>query len=116
MQDGKIIGEPLNGEESYKMEENHPVSMLMYGLTKEIIDYIEKRMVSFFEKNKDKLDSVEFLLPDILDEYIANDIKSIKLIPTDEKWYGVTYKEDQEHLQIKIRQKIKEGTYPEKLW
>ena len=31
-------------------------------------------------------------------------------------WYGMTYKEDMEKLKEYIKELIKEGIYPEKLW
>ena len=41
---------------------------------------------------------------------------SVKVLDTDEKWYGVTYKEDKKDLVNAINKMIEEGKYPKNLW
>lgn len=113
--DGVIHGYPLNGDPEYTMSEDQPVSMLMYGLQKEVIDYLSEDIKTFFEENKDKLDKEEYLLPDVLDK-IKNEGKELKIIPTSQRWMGVTYKEDTEKVQGKIKEFIRDGIYPNNLW
>jgi len=38
------------------------------------------------------------------------------VLTTEERWFGVTYQEDRPWVQANLRQLIKEGKYPEKLW
>ena len=115
--DGVIHGTPLDStKEAYTMEEDHPVSMLMYGLRKELIDYLVKDIPNFFDKNKDNLETEEYLLPDVLDGMMKENNTYIKVIPTNAKWYGVTYKEDTETVRKALKEMIEEGVYPNKLW
>ena len=48
----KVIGIPLEGGEEYEIELDHPVSMLMYGLLPELIDFVKEDIKVFFEKKK----------------------------------------------------------------
>ena len=113
--------EPLDGSEAYNIKLDHPVSMLMFGLTPIIFEELEKEIVTFFENNKDNMDTCEFLLPDVLDEMIKEGKIKIKVLPTTAKWLGVTYKEDTENVKESIKKLVKtednpDGVYPNHLW
>lgn len=112
--DGIIEGEPLDGSESYTVGEDHPVSMLMYGLRPEIVDYINKDIVNFFKNTKD-LTKDEYYLPDVLNDVMYSG-KTFKVVKTNAMWKGVTYATDLEDLKNHIKNLIKEGKYPENLW
>ena len=113
---GKIIGQPLNGNPEYEMEENHPVSMLMYGMQDSILEFLNDDMSKFLIKNKDELTSCEYLLPDVLNDYSIKYEVPIKLIPTTSVWMGVTYSSDVEKLKNHINKMIDQGIYPNKLY
>lgn len=107
---------PLDtSKEKFMVEKNHPVSMLMNGFTKEILTTIGNDMEEEFKNNQDHLLDYEMLLPDIMDEEIKKG-KIIKVINTDAKWIGMTYKEDCEILKQFVLKEIENGTYPENLW
>ena len=113
--------EPLDGSEAYNIKLDHPVSMLMFGLTPIIFEELEKEIVTFFENNKDNMDTCEFLLPDVLDKMIKEGKIKIKVLPTTAKWLGVTYKEDTENVKELIKKLVKtednpDGVYPNHLW
>ncbi len=113
--------EPLNGDEAYDVKKDHPVSMLMFGLTPLIFEELEKEMAAFIETNKDNLETCEFLLPDVLDEMIKNKKIRIKVIKTTSKWLGITYKEDTENVKEEIKkltitEENPNGIYPNNLW
>jgi hypothetical protein len=57
-----------------------------------------------------------FFLPFVVDNLIQSGIKDAKVLVAEDKWYGVTYKEDKEPVQQAIRAKVDSGFYPEKLW
>lgn len=113
---GKIIGEPLSGEEKYEMEETHPVSMLMYGIQKDFCNFIKENISEYFKNYKGDLSTFEYLLPDVLNDYSkATNIK-LKLIPTSAVWKGVTYGSDLDELKKYINNLIQDGVYPSKLY
>ena len=113
---GKIIGQPLNGDDEYEMEENHPVSMLMYGMQDSILEFLKEDMSKFLYNNKEKLDTCEYLLPDVLNDYSIKYKVPIKLIPTSSVWMGVTYSSDVEKLKNHINRMINEEVYTKKLY
>ena len=114
--DGVIYGKPLDEtKEEYTMEPNHPVSMLMYGLRKDLVDYLVEDIDNFFKNMSDPL-TQEYLLPDVLDKYAKDKGISMKVIPTTAKWYGVTYKEDADIVKAAFKDMVDKGIYPEKLW
>lgn len=115
--DGNIVHcEPLSGANPYDVELDHPVSMLMFGFTEVLFDELEEQIIPFMEANKDKLDTCEYLLPDVLDEMIKNNKVKIKVLTTTSKWLGVTYKEDAPEVRKSIKELIDKGEYPLNLW
>ena len=112
----KIVGRPLNGDETYEMKGDQPVCMLMYGLRLSVINFLEKDIKDFVLKNKNNLDTCEYYLPDLLNDFCKKENKSIRLIPTTSIWRGVTYKEDKDELVDFIKGEIEKGIYPENLY
>lgn len=95
------------------------VSMNMWGLTPEFFDELEPRFAGFLEGlGKDGQDGLkaEFLLPKVVDELIHEGLAEVKVLETDGKWFGVTYREDKPEVVSSIKRLIREGVYPEKLW
>ena len=58
----------------------------------------------------------EYLLPTIINNCIKSGKGSVQVLPTHDKWFGVTYKEDKPVVVESIRQLIADGVYPEKLY
>lgn len=115
--EGNVVHcEPLSGADPYDIELDHPVSMLMFGFTEILFDELEEQFIPFMEANKDKLDTCEYLLPDVLDEMIKNNKVKIKVLTTTSKWLGVTYKEDAPEVRKSIKELIDKGEYPLNLW
>src|SRR5690625_239791 len=65
----------------------------------------------FLEQHKD-LFRVEFYLPSVIDKGIQNNKVSVTVLPTSEKWFGLTYPGDKEHVVKELQIKKKEGEYP----
>ena len=57
----------------------------------------------------------EFLLPSIINKLISTNA-DVYVETTDEKWFGITFKEDKEFVKGKIKELIKEKIYPTPLW
>lgn len=114
--DNKIIGESLVDDSKIELDENQEVSMLMYGLDYSVITYIEDNLDKFFQDNKDNLDTCELLLPNILTDMINDNKIKIKVVPTAEKWMGITYKDDLQKLKDYLNDLRKKGVYPNNLY
>lgn len=90
------------------------VSMNLFGFKKDFVKYIVSDFKDFLD-NSD-LSSDEFFLPSVVFNCIKRGNCKVKVYSTDEKTYGVTYKEDKDDVVKAIESKIKNGIYPEKLW
>ena len=58
----------------------------------------------------------EFYLPNVPKALIAAGTGRVRLLDTDERWYGMTYREDAEKVRTAIADMKKKGLYPEQLW
>jgi len=111
--DGKIFYEE-DGEE-FPLSFDTPVSMNFWGFTPAVFKITEDLFKEFALANKDK-PKAEFFIPLIGESLVKTNEATFKVVPTSNKWFGVTYKEDKPYVQDSIDQLVKNGTYPEKLW
>lgn len=91
------------------------VSMNIWGFTPSIFKELEARFPVFLEENKKNLLKAEYFLPDIVGSLLAEGRAEVKVLPTKESWYGVTYKEDKLQVREAINHFIENGIYPENL-
>ncbi len=82
--DGKII----------EVDPESYVSMNMWGFTAKIFDYLESMFKDFLSGLDDADTKSEFLIPTVVDELIHAGKVKVKLLETNDKWLGITYKED----------------------
>lgn len=92
------------------------VSMNLWASFPEFINLGEEHFISYLEKNKDNLEKCEYVLPEMIDELIRSDKAEVTIIPTSEKWIGITYKEDLALAQEAFKEMLKDGVYPENIW
>lgn len=112
----KIIATPLDGRESFEINEDTYVSMNMIGFTPSIFKHIEDNFKEFLDKNKDSILTCEYLIPDVLEKLVLEKKVLTKVIPTTAIWEGMTYKEDLEKVKKNIKLRIDKGEYPNNLW
>lgn len=86
------------------------VSMNMWGFTPDIFDYIEKDLNEFFAQ-KISVPKVEYYLPTVVSNVIAQGKKQLTVLVAEDRWYGVTYKEDKESVVKALSKKINDGEY-----
>jgi hypothetical protein len=82
----------------------------MWGFTPDIFEYITDHLKNFLDE-KINVPKSEFYLPFIVSQLINSGEKKVKVLVAEDKWYGVTYKEDKESVVNAINQKIKNGEY-----
>ena len=110
---GKIIRKAKDGE-MISMNGNTIVSMNLWGFTPKCFEYAESLFETFLEVNKEDLNA-EFYLPSIVNEIINSEKGSVKVLNSEEKWFGVTYKKDKIIVQKAIVDLKEQGVYPRKL-
>ncbi len=103
-------GEPVS------VEEGAHVSMNMFGLPAKFMEELEEGFPKFLAGIKEDDLKAEYLLPTIIDRCIQEKKGRVRLLETQDKWFGVTYREDKESVVAAIRSLIEAGVYPEKLF
>ena len=58
----------------------------------------------------------EYYLPYVPKALIASGCARVRVLPTDERWYGMTYREDIDAVRAAIADMKRRGVYPERLW
>lgn len=115
-ENGEIIATPLDGRDAFVIEEDTLVSMNMLGFDSSIFKYINDTFKEFQDKNKDNLLKCEYLIPDVLERATLEGFSKTRVLSTTAVWEGVTYKEDKEPVQKRIKKRIENGEYPSNLW
>jgi len=91
------------------------VSMNMFGFTPALFEQLDRRFRDFLPGALDR-PKAEFLIPTVVGELIAAGAARMKVLSSNEQWYGVTYTEDKPAVVAGIRGLIARGEYPERLW
>lgn len=87
------------------------VSMNMWGLTPDFIDFLAEDFTEFLSSIPEGDLTAEYLLPTIIDRLLQNDMAQVTMLETSDKWFGVTYKEDKETVVNSIKALIEQGLY-----
>ena len=86
------------------------VSMNMWGLTPKIFEFLRPYFSEFLTE-KISVPKSEFFLPTAIDRAIKEGLTKVKVYETDDKWYGVTYREDAEGVRAALQDMQKRGLY-----
>lgn len=113
--DGIVRYKDENGE--HPIDENTTVSMNLFGFTPDFFSKTEELFKEFLSNpaNMSNLKS-EFFIPLCVNTLINQKRVSLKVLTSEAKWFGVTYKEDKPEVVSKISKLIADGIYPSKLW
>ena len=91
------------------------VSMNLWGFKPSIFEFLQEQFTDFLKQHGGESKS-EFYIPTAVDQLIQNDKISAKVLTTNEKWFGVTYREDMDRAKENVSKLIHQGVYPERLW
>ncbi|MDU5085978.1 MAG: sugar phosphate nucleotidyltransferase [Anaerococcus vaginalis] len=112
--DGKISSKENLDSDILNLETT--VSMNLWASFPEFIDMSEDYFIKYLEKNKENLDSCEYVLPEMIGELIKENKADITILPTNDKWIGITYKEDLIPAQKSFQKMFDQGLYPDNIW
>ena len=91
---------------------NSLVSMNMWGLTPEFLDVLDRGFREFFEKEVPENPlKAEYLIPIFIGELLSEDKMSVKVLKTNDTWYGMTYHEDVAAVKDSFRKMLEDGVY-----
>lgn len=86
------------------------VSMNLWGFRPDVFGYIETGFKKFLDE-KISVPKSEYYLPTVVSERIEKGEKEVRVLVAEEKWYGVTYKEDKQVVVDAITKMINKGLY-----
>ena len=115
----KNIIKTANGAEADGkiLDSNSLVSMNMWGFMPEFLGQLEHGFEDFFEKSVPENPlKAEYLIPIFVSKLLAKDKITVKVIPTSDTWYGMTYKEDVKSVKEHFQKMLEEGTYKKDLF
>lgn len=93
------------------------VSMNMWGFSESILGELQSRFSAFLEENLKKNPlKCEYFLPFVVDELLKEGRATVAVEKSQDKWFGVTYKEDKPMVMAAIQNLKDQGVYPEHLW
>ena len=96
---------------------NTTVSMNMWGFTRSFLDEALARFPAFLDKTlAENPEKGEYFLPTVVSQLIDEGKARVKVLRSEDKWYGVTYREDKPTVVAAIAEKTKAGLYPDRLW
>lgn len=88
------------------------VSMNMWGLTLDFLQVLEQGFAEFFEKEVPTNPlKAEYLIPTFIGELLSQNKISVKVLKTNDAWYGMTYKEDVPAVKESFARMLAEGIY-----
>ena len=93
-----------------QLSPNDVVSMNLWGFKPDLFGYIEDGFKAFLSE-KLNVPKAEYYLPTVVSELIASGEKKVNVLVAEEKWYGVTYKEDKEQVTAALTQMVNDGLY-----
>ena len=93
------------------------VSMNMWGFTRSFLDEALARFPAFLDKAlAENPEKGEYFLPTVVSQLIDEGKARVKVLRSEDKWYGVTYREDKPTVVAAIAEKTDSGLYPSQLW
>ena len=104
---------PVNGE-MIKFTGDEVVSMNLWGFKHSCFDFLEQEFKNFIGAKGMDLKS-ELDIPTSVDKFVKAGEITIKILMSNERWFGVTYREDKPFVVENIRNMIDRGIYPLKI-
>ena len=93
------------------------VSMNMWGLTPDFLGLLKVGFQEFFEKEVPVNPlKAEYLIPTFIGELLEQGKVDVKVLKTNDTWYGMTYKEDVAAVKESFKEMLNKGIYKEELF
>lgn len=111
---GGIVGTGPGGT-GRRFTGDEPVSLNLWGFTPALFDDLESGFAQFLaERGTDP--KAEFYLPAAVDAALKAGRAEVSVLPTEEEWFGVTYREDLPRVRAAVAARIEAGLYPSPLF
>ena len=106
-----------DGQTWTELPEDTVISLNLWGFTRSFLDEAWARFPVFLDKAlRENPNKAEYYLPSVVSQLIGEDKARVKVLRSEDKWYGVTYREDKPSVTAALAEKSASGLYPENLW
>ncbi len=113
--DGALYTE--DGEHYCRLAEGTLVSLNLWGFTLDFFAALEAAFEQFLRETAPQNPlKAEFYLPWVVSQLLARKEASVRVLPCQERWFGVTYAQDKPVVTAAIEEKTRSGLYPQHLW
>ena len=86
--DGAIFRDEKSCEQHLTGDEI--ASMNLWGFTPDVFDHLQQQFSQYLKEHGDE-NKCEFYIPTVVDRLVQNGRKKVKILTTNDKWFGVTY-------------------------
>ena len=100
-----------DNDEIIELNPDTPVSMNLWGFSPSVFQHLWAKFDAFLHGNIQN-PKAEYLIPSVVDELINEKQAEVKVLTSNAKWFGVTYKEDRPFVVEKIENLTNSGVYP----
>ena len=90
--------------------------MNMWAFSEKFVDILEDEFIKFLSDGNANEMKAEFLLPMTIGDLVGDGRATVKVIETNDKWFGVTYKEDKDYVIESFKKLIEDGVYSKQLF
>ena len=106
-----------DGESWIELPKDSIVSMNMWGFSESFLQEIKAGFPEFLENGlKTNPLKCEYFLPSVVSSLLKQDRATVEVLTSQDKWYGVTYKEDKPVVVAAIQNMKDNGIYPQQVW
>jgi hypothetical protein len=79
-----------------------PVSMNFWGFTPTIFSWLSEQFIEFLRAHRTNLEKVEYYIPTAIDEGIKKGRFTVRVLPSEAQWFGITHRQDVEWVQREL--------------
>ena len=113
--DGNGAKDTSAAGEITRLTGDEAVSMNMWGFTPALFPQLQECFETFMKRSGHELRS-ECYIPSAVNDLVLAGQARVKVLRTEDSWFGVTYREDRPRVGASVRQLVTRGDYPERLW
>ena len=112
---GNVIISEFAGKDPVIFTGRERVSMNLMGFMPSMFDHLHQQFIDFLHQHPNS-HAAEFYIPFAMNEVIRTGKARVKVLPTQERWFGVTYREERDIVANNLKTLVQQGVYPADLW
>jgi len=113
---GGVAKYTADGETWIEIPHEGVASMNIWGFTLGVFAELKARFAWFLQENATNIEKAEFFLSEVVGDMVQEGKARVRVLPTTERWFGVTYQQDRPRVRQGIQDLIRQGVYPANLW